>query len=85
MRDCIIRSFPPVGPDREVQHLPALGQEKKWTRICSTRGPGPRRPAARDLGEKGPLSQGIHAGRKVLRIRHVNGMEVRKKRPRGFT
>jgi hypothetical protein len=28
MRDCIIRSFPPVGPDREVQHLPALGQEK---------------------------------------------------------
>ena len=37
-----------------------------------------------DLGETGPLSQGVQAGRKALRIRHINGMEVRKKRPRGF-
>jgi hypothetical protein len=37
-----------------------------------------------DLGETGPLSQGVQAGRKALRIRHINGMEVRKKRPRVF-
>ena len=36
------------------------------------------------LGETGPLSQGVQARRKTLRIRHINGMEVRKKRPRGF-
>jgi hypothetical protein len=36
------------------------------------------------LGEAGPLSRGVQAGRKALRIRHINGMEVRKKRPRGF-
>jgi hypothetical protein len=36
------------------------------------------------LGETGPLSQGVQAGRKVLRIRYINNMEVRKKRPRGF-
>ena len=40
--------------------------------------------AASDLGETGPLSQGVQARRKALRIRHINGMEVRKKRPRGF-
>jgi hypothetical protein len=37
-----------------------------------------------NLGETGPLSQGVQARRKALRIRHINGMEVRKKRPRGF-
>jgi hypothetical protein len=37
-----------------------------------------------DLGETGPLSRGVQARRKTLRIRHTNGMEVRKKRPRGF-
>jgi hypothetical protein len=37
-----------------------------------------------DLGETGPLSHGVQAHRKALRIRHINGMEVRKKRPRGF-
>ena len=36
------------------------------------------------LGETGPLSQGVQARRKVLRIRHINGMEVRKKRSGGF-
>jgi hypothetical protein len=36
------------------------------------------------LGETGPLSQGVQVGRNALRIRHINGMEVRKKRPRGF-
>jgi hypothetical protein len=36
-------------------------------------------------GEKtGPLSQGVQARGKALRIRHINGIEVRKKRPRGF-
>jgi hypothetical protein len=36
------------------------------------------------LEETGPLSQGVQARRKAFRIRYVNGMEVRKKRPRGF-
>jgi hypothetical protein len=36
------------------------------------------------LGETGPLSQGVQARRKARRIIHINGMEVRKKRPRGF-
>jgi hypothetical protein len=35
-------------------------------------------------GEPGPLSQRVQAGRKALRIRHINGMDVRKKTPRGF-
>ena len=46
----------------------------------------PRSPASRNglsLGETGPLSQGVQACRKALRIRHMNGMEVRKKRPGG--
>jgi hypothetical protein len=43
------------------------------------------RAAARPrLGETGPLSQGVQARRKALSIRYINGMEVRKKRPRGF-
>jgi hypothetical protein len=37
-----------------------------------------------NLGEAGPLSQGVQVGRKALRICHINGMDVRKKRPRGF-
>jgi hypothetical protein len=37
-----------------------------------------------NLGETGPLSQGVQAGREALRIRDTNGMVVRKKRPRGF-
>jgi hypothetical protein len=37
-----------------------------------------------DLGETGPLSQGVQARRKALRIRYRNSMGVRKKRPRGF-
>ena len=41
-------------------------------------------PGGQRLGETGPLSQGVQAGRKALRIRHINRMEVRKKRPRGF-
>jgi hypothetical protein len=36
------------------------------------------------LRETGPLSQGVQARRKALRIRYINSMEVRKKRPRGF-
>ena len=36
------------------------------------------------LGETGPLSQGVQACRKAVRVRHINGAEVRKKRPRGF-
>ena len=38
----------------------------------------------RDLGETDPLSQGVQAGKKALRIRHIIGMKVRKKRPTGF-
>ena len=41
-------------------------------------------PRSRYLGETGPLSQGVQARRKALRIHHIKGMEVRKKRPRGF-
>jgi hypothetical protein len=36
------------------------------------------------LGETGPLSQGVQARRNALRTRHINGMEVHRKRPRGF-
>ena len=51
--------------------------------------PAPSTPAVDGGGphlrETGPaLSQGVQAGRKALRIRHTNGMEVRKKRLRGF-
>jgi hypothetical protein len=35
-------------------------------------------------GDTGPLSQGVGAGQQALRMRHINGMEVLKKRPRGF-
>ena len=34
-------------------------------------------------GETGPLSQGVQAGRQALRMRHIHGVEVRRKRPRG--
>jgi hypothetical protein len=44
--------------------------------------------SAPDLGETRPLSQGVQAGSKALRIRHIHGVkmrkEVRRKRPRGF-
>ena len=46
--------------------------------------PRHRAPAVQHLGETGPLSQGVQAGRKALRIRHTNGTDVREKRPRGF-
>jgi hypothetical protein len=36
------------------------------------------------MEETGPLSHGVQARRKALRIIYINGMEVRKKRPRGF-
>ena len=39
---------------------------------------------AAHLGERDPLSQGVQTRRKALRLRHINGTEVRKKRPRGF-
>ena len=51
--------------------------------MCTRRGGGCLGPPP-CLGETGPLSQGGQARRKALRIRHINGMEVRKKRPRGF-
>jgi hypothetical protein len=35
-------------------------------------------------GKTGPLSQGVQARRKAIKMRRINGMEVRKKRPRGF-
>jgi hypothetical protein len=49
-------------------------------------GPGQYEKSATErfrLGETGPLSQGVQARRKALRIRHMNSMVVRKKRPRG--
>jgi hypothetical protein len=57
---------------------------------CSSRENSRRRAASApapsrllNLGETGPLSQGVQAGRKALRTRHTNGMKVRKKMPRG--
>ena len=51
-------------------------------------GSSSRRPCTRSdggrLGETGPLSQGVQAGGKARRKCHINGMAVRKKRPRGF-
>jgi hypothetical protein len=35
-------------------------------------------------GRNRSAQPGVQAGRKALRIRYINGMEVRKKRPRGF-
>jgi hypothetical protein len=37
-----------------------------------------------DLGETGPLSQGVQARKKELRTSHINGIKVREKRPTGF-
>jgi hypothetical protein len=37
-----------------------------------------------DLGETGPLSEVVQEGRKALKIRHIRGMEVHRKRPRRF-
>jgi hypothetical protein len=36
-----------------------------------------------DLGETGPLSQGVHEGRQALRTLHMHGVELHRKRPRG--
>jgi hypothetical protein len=45
---------------------------------------GPAEPDRLDLREAGPLSQRVQAGGKALGICYIHGMEVRKKRPRGF-
>jgi hypothetical protein len=37
-----------------------------------------------DLGETGPLNQGVQVGRKALRTRYIWYGSGRKKRPRGF-
>ena len=44
----------------------------------------PAPPSGRHLGKTGPLSQGVQARRKALRTPHMNGIEARKKRPRGL-
>ena len=46
--------------------------------------PPPLAPAATWEKEIGPLSQGVQEGRQALRMLHVRGVEVRRKRPRGF-
>ena len=56
-------------------------------RAITARPPASALPAAIihvNLGETGPLSQGAQARRKALRTPHMNGIEARKKRPRGF-
>ena len=62
------------------------GDQLQHSGLLIRRGPVPPRPdeQARRLGKTGPLSQGAQARRKALRTHHINGMEVRKKRPRGF-
>ena len=61
---------------------PEIGRASCWARVSDvvSISVGAGKPR---LGETGPLSQGVQARRKALRIRHINGMEVRKKRPRG--
>jgi hypothetical protein len=63
-----------------------LGEiEPDCTQHCAVRRDARgKRVHAAGLGETGPLSQGVQAGRNALRIRYINGMEVHKKRPRGF-
>jgi hypothetical protein len=41
-------------------------------------------PSVLNLEATCPLRQGVQACRKALRIRHINGMEVCKDRPKGF-
>ena len=72
---------------------PTSSQSRNWVALgivdanCIVVGRG--RSAAKSpivwyLGETGPLSEGVQAGRKAFRIRYINSMEVRKKRHRGF-
>ena len=57
-------------------------QQKLWTCVEEENDEGHRN---QHLGETGPLSQGVQAGRKALRtLPCINGVKVRKKRPRGF-
>jgi hypothetical protein len=63
---------PSVAPRRGLQ-------QKLWTCVEEENDEGHRN---QHLGETGPLSQGVQAGRKVLRKCHINGMKVRKKGPR---
>jgi hypothetical protein len=52
--------------------------------VVQERGEADRGAADEDLRETCPLNQGIQVGGKALRIRHTNGMEVRRKRLSGF-
>jgi hypothetical protein len=76
----------PAGPAGPGLELPGLVQRRRLRRVECGGHPAflLALPEGVHLGETGPLSQGVQAGRKALRIRHINGMEVRKKGPRGF-
>ena len=72
---CIIRYFPPP----RLSHLPALSvtdcldsaqQLDVFLLLRAEREVG----GAGDLGERGPLSQGVQAGRNALRIRYIHGI-----------
>ena len=70
--DCWMNLGLKVTGSDEASPLPSESCGTIWLKMYS------------DLRETGPLSQGVRAGRKALKIRHVNGMAVRKKRPKGF-
>ena len=77
LRSAIITSF----------HSASLSWEHLFRHLSGFQEPNAVRRRGRlvlDLGITAPLSQGVQARGKALRIRHINGMEVRKKRPRGF-
>ena len=71
-----------AGADGVAGRAVVGGENRDAVCVAPRRVQGPR--DVPHLGETGPLSQGVQARRKALRIRHINGMEVRKKRPRGF-
>ena len=66
--------------DRRQERARVLQEQQRRREAGAVRA----RPRREHLGETGPLSQGVQAGTKALRTRHINGMEVRKKRSRGF-
>jgi hypothetical protein len=76
----------PIAPSLSIVHecniiaeQTGIRQSDRATLVYKAR-PSRRGAPGRNTG---PLSQGVQAGRKALRICHIRGVEVRKKRPEG--